>query len=46
MKTTMTNQVFSPSRRVLLAGLGGAAVASALRLPAFAQGKASAQTGA
>lgn len=43
MKRTMTNQVFSPSRRVLLAGLGGAALASGLRLPAFAQGKASAQ---
>lgn len=37
MKKTMTNQVFSPSRRVLLAGLGGAALASGLRLPAFAQ---------
>lgn len=42
----MTNQVFSPSRRVLLAGLGGVALASGLRLPAFAQGKALAQTGA
>ena len=46
MKRTMTNQVFSPSRRVLLAGLGGAALASGLRLPAFAQGKVLAQTGA
>jgi FtsP/CotA-like multicopper oxidase with cupredoxin domain len=42
MKNAMTNQVFSPSRRVLLAGLGGVALASGLRLPAFAQ----AQTGA
>ena len=46
MKNTMTNQVFSPSRRVLLAGLGGVALASGLRLPAFAQGKALAQAGA
>lgn len=42
MKRTMTNQVFSPSRRVLLAGLGGTALASGLRLPALAQ----VQTGA
>lgn len=33
----MTNQVFSASRRSLLAGLGGAALAAGLRLPAFAQ---------
>ena len=33
----MTNQVFSPSRRGLLAGLGGVALASGLRLPAAAQ---------
>lgn len=46
MKNTMTNQVFSPSRRVLLAGLGGVALTSGLRLPAFAQGKALAQAGA
>jgi FtsP/CotA-like multicopper oxidase with cupredoxin domain len=46
MKNTMTNQVFSPSRRVLLAGLGGVAVTSGLRLPAFAQGQALAQAGA
>jgi FtsP/CotA-like multicopper oxidase with cupredoxin domain len=37
MKTTMTNQVFLPSRRTLLAGIGGAAVASGLRLPVAAQ---------
>ena len=42
----MTNQVFSPSRRVLLAGLGGVALTSGLRLPASAQGKALAQAGA
>jgi FtsP/CotA-like multicopper oxidase with cupredoxin domain len=41
MKTTMTNQVFLPSRRTLLAGLGGAALASGLRLPASAQTGAS-----
>lgn len=45
MKTTMTNRVFLPSRRALLAGLGGTALASGLRLPAFAQGKALAQPG-
>ena len=45
MKRTMTNQVFSPSRRVLLAGLGGAALAAGLRLPAFAQAKAPAPGG-
>jgi len=33
----MTNQVFLPSRRTLLAGLGGAALASGLRLPVSAQ---------
>lgn len=33
----MTNQVFSLSRRGLLAGLGGAALASGLRQPAMAQ---------
>lgn len=33
----MTNQVVSPSRRVLLAGLGGAALAAGLRLPVSAQ---------
>ena len=33
----MTNQVFSLSRRGLLAGLGGAALATGLRLPAAAQ---------
>ncbi len=38
MKNTMTNQVFSPSRRVLIAGLGGVALASMLRRPASAQG--------
>lgn len=38
MKNAMTNQVFSPSRRVLLAGLGGVALASGLRIPASAQG--------
>jgi len=37
MKTTMTNQVFLPSRRALLAGLGGVALTSGLRLPASAQ---------
>ena len=37
MKNTMTNQVFSPSRRALLAGLGGIALTSGLRLPASAQ---------
>jgi FtsP/CotA-like multicopper oxidase with cupredoxin domain len=45
MKNAMTNQVFSPSRRVLLAGLGGIAFTSGLQLPAFAQGKAVAQAG-
>lgn len=43
MKKAMTNRVFSPSRRVLLAGLGGTALASGLGLPAFAQGQALAQ---
>ena len=33
----MTNQVFLPYRRTLLAGLGGAALASGLRLPVSAQ---------
>jgi FtsP/CotA-like multicopper oxidase with cupredoxin domain len=33
----MTNQVVSPSRRALLAGLGGAALTAGLRLPASAQ---------
>ncbi|CAN5163014.1 multicopper oxidase domain-containing protein [soil metagenome] len=33
----MTNQVFLPSRRALLAGLGGAALTSGLQLPASAQ---------
>lgn len=33
----MTNQVFSASRRSLLAGLGGAALAAGLRLPVSAQ---------
>lgn len=37
MKNAMTNQVFSPSRRALLAGLGGTALASGVRLPATAQ---------
>jgi FtsP/CotA-like multicopper oxidase with cupredoxin domain len=37
MKNAMTNQVFLPSRRALLAGLGGAALTSGLRLPASAQ---------
>jgi len=37
MKTTMTNQVFLPSRRTVLAGLGGTALASGLRLPVSAQ---------
>lgn len=36
MTNTMT-QVFLPSRRTLLAGLGGTALASGLRLPAAAQ---------
>lgn len=34
----MTNQVFSPSRRALLTGLGCTVLASGLRLPASAQG--------
>ncbi|MES2600121.1 MAG: multicopper oxidase domain-containing protein [Pseudomonadota bacterium] len=42
----MTNQVFLPTRRTLLAGLGGTALTAGLRLPVFAQGKALAQTGA
>ncbi|MDZ4369435.1 MAG: multicopper oxidase domain-containing protein [Afipia sp.] len=42
----MTNRVFLPSRRALLAGLGGTALASGLGLPVFAQGEALAQTGA
>jgi FtsP/CotA-like multicopper oxidase with cupredoxin domain len=33
----MTNQVFLPTRRTLLAGLGGTVLASGLRLPAIAQ---------
>ncbi|MCF2523836.1 multicopper oxidase domain-containing protein [Bradyrhizobium sp. G127] len=37
----MTNQVFSPSRRGLLAGLGGTALTAGLRLPAAAQSGAS-----
>ncbi len=37
MKNTMANQVFLPSRRALLAGLGGAILASGLRLPTSAQ---------
>ncbi len=41
MKTTMTNQVFLPSRRALLAELGGVALTSGLRLPASAQTGAS-----
>lgn len=36
-KNTMTNQVFWPSRRSLLAGFGGTALISGLRLPALAQ---------
>jgi FtsP/CotA-like multicopper oxidase with cupredoxin domain len=36
-KNTMTNQVFSPSRRSLLAALGGAALTSGMGLPALAQ---------
>ena len=43
MSTTifLTNQVFLPSRRALLAGLGGVALTSGLRLPASAQTGAS-----
>lgn len=37
----MTNQVFSPSRRTLLTGLGGAALVSGLGLPVLAQTAAS-----
>jgi FtsP/CotA-like multicopper oxidase with cupredoxin domain len=37
MKRTMTNQVFSPSRRTLLAGIGGTALTTGLRVPALAQ---------
>lgn len=40
-KNTMTNQVFSLSRRDLLAGLGGAALASGMGLPVLAQAPAS-----
>lgn len=35
----MTNQVFSPYRRALLAGLGGVALTASLRLPAAAQSR-------
>lgn len=37
----MTNQPFSASKRFFLAGLGGLAVSSTLRLPAAAQGRPS-----
>jgi FtsP/CotA-like multicopper oxidase with cupredoxin domain len=40
-KNTMTNQVFSLSRRSLLTGLGGVALASGMGLPALAQAPAS-----
>jgi len=36
-KNTLTNQVFLPSRRTLLAGFGGTALMSGLRLPALGQ---------
>ena len=37
----MTNQLFSAPRRAFLAGLGGLAITSTLRLPAAAQGRPS-----
>ena len=36
-KNALTNQVFLPSRRTLLAGFGGTALMSGLRLPALGQ---------
>src|ERR1700752_2700746 len=37
MKNAMTDRFFSPSRRALMAGLGGITLAAGLRLPASAQ---------